>query len=209
MRPLVPLTSILALTLGCSTTNSPVTAPPDEDHLEASQVCVVRHAEAFKNLVPPPEDLTPEQLDSLTERGIQQARAIAQKLPSGVKLVWSSPAGRAQQTAQQIVEPSAITVRVELRQIDGSMSWDERTAAWARGEDPRPFDGESLADAQLRVQTLLTELAPELAPGQHAVLVTHGDIASLILGELLKTPLLERPTTETLATGQARCLPLR
>jgi hypothetical protein len=58
--------------------------------------------------------------------------------------------------------------------------------------DPRPAD--------------LT--AAQLDPGDHAIVVTHADIAALLVGELRGTPLRERPTTDALGLGEAVCLPL-
>jgi broad specificity phosphatase PhoE len=123
--------------------------------------------------------------------------------------VSSSPAGRARQTAALIAGgESAVEVVAELRTLDGDIAWSERTRAWHAGDDPRPAGGESLADGHARVVALLDGLRAKLRPGERAVWVTHGDIASLALGELRGTPLLERPTRDTLDTGAHACLPL-
>ena len=170
----------------------------------ASQVCVARHAEAFKNLEPPPPDMTPAELDALTPRGARQAAALRERLPGPRVRVWASPAGRTRQTAEAL--SGAVTVTEALRPNDGDLSWAERREALARGEDPRPPGGESLADGAARATALLERL--ELSGGEHAVLVTHGDVAPLILGHLAGTPLLERPRRHGLETGQMRCAPL-
>lgn len=176
--------------------------------IEPSQLCIVRHAEAFKNLASPPAGLTPAQLDSLTPNGRAQARALSSRLPRNVVVLASSPANRARQTASELGVEVALEIEPALRPLDGATPWDERVATWARGEDPRPEDGESLEDGAMRARAWLTALRARVGAGEHAVIVTHGDLASLLLGELRDTPLLERPTRDELATGAMACLPL-
>ncbi|MCU0674991.1 MAG: histidine phosphatase family protein [Myxococcota bacterium] len=173
-----------------------------------SQLCVVRHAEAFKNLTPPPEGLTPSQLDALTPNGESQARAAGTHLPRRVGVLASSPANRAQQTARGLGLDVEVAIDPALRALDGDLPWDARVAAWSRGDDPRPDGGESLADGAARVRALLTSLRARVRDGEHAVLVTHGDIAALVIGELRGTALLERPSRHELGTAQVACLPL-
>ncbi len=170
------------------------------------QLCVVRHAEAFKNLQPPPAGMTAELADSLTPRGREQARAAGSSLPAGITAVFTSPAGRARETAQGLAVEPAAEVAAALRPLDGTVSWDDRLAHWAGGADPRPAGGESLADGWARARALRDEVAR--APGGHVVFVTHGDVAALLLGDADGVPLLERPATINLANGEARCVPL-
>tara|TARA_B100001750_G_scaffold226887_1_gene220044 strand:+ start:372 stop:1046 length:675 start_codon:yes stop_codon:yes gene_type:complete len=178
-----------------------VTAPDPEP----SQVCVVRHAEAFRNLAEPPADLDAEGLDALTERGEEQARALAGRLPENVTVVWASPTGRTRETAALLEAGPEVVDRPELRSLGGAMEWDERRAAVARGEDPRPESGESLADGGERARAVLAGLQQALDPGENGVLVTHGDMAALLIGELRGTPLLARPERHALATGAMAC----
>lgn len=201
------LLAVVGLAVACAESSSAPVASPVAETLEPSRLCVVRHAQAFKNLDPRPEDLTPEQRDSLTPEGEAQARALAARIPAEVALVLTSPASRTQQTAARL---ASVTPRVEpaLRPLDGALSWDARVAAWTRGEDPRPEGGESLADGAARTGALLARLRAELTPGQVAIVVTHGDVAALLLGELRETPLLERPTREALGEAEMRCEPL-
>lgn len=195
MKPLLLLLTLAAV--ACSRAPEP-----------PATLCVVRHAEAFKNLDPPPPDLDPARLDTLTPRGEAQARALRDALGAGTLRVSTSPAGRARQTAALIAGDGAVETAVALRPLDGDVAWTERTRAWSAGEDPRPAGGESLADGRDRIAALLDALRAKLAPGERAVWVTHGDIASLVLGELRGTPLFERPTRDTLDTGGHACLPL-
>jgi broad specificity phosphatase PhoE len=191
-----------ALLAGCTEGPDGATETP------TSRLCVVRHAQAYKNLDPRPAGMSPEQLDSLTPDGEAQARALAGALPDGVARLWSSPARRTRQTAERLGLPVPVRVEPALRPLEGDLPWDQRMAAWSRGEDPRPEGGESLADGAARADALLRRLRAELEPGEHAAVVTHGDLASILLGELRGTPLLERPRRDTLGTGQMRCLPL-
>lgn len=167
----------------------------------------MRHAEAFKNLDPPPEGLTEAELDRLTPAGEVAARAAGATLPGGVVAVWASPRGRTRQTAA-LLGAGDVLVDEALRPLDGDMAWSEREAAWSRGEDPRPPGGESLADAQVRAADVIARLRAQLGPGQAAALVTHGDFGPVLLGELRGTLLLERPEADGLNTAEVRCLPL-
>lgn len=176
----------------------------------ARQLCVVRHAEAYKNLSPPPEGLSAAELDRLTAQGEAQARALSERLPRPVALVWSSPAGRAQETAALLASLVEMPVEVKeaLRSLDGDLSWSARLAAWDRGADLDPEGGESLAEGDARGRALLTALRAALPAGSHAVVVTHGDMAPTLIGALTGAPLLSRPRGEAIGTGEMRCLPL-
>ncbi len=191
------MSAALSLALGCAQTT-----PPSE-----SQLCVVRHAQALKNLEPPPEGATEQQLDHLTAEGRSQAQAVGASLPAGPKRVWTSPAERAIQTAR-LLDAAEIGIETRVRPLEGDEPWERRMESWARGEDPRPSGGESLADGASRTLAALEEVRKDVPPGTHAIVVTHGDIASILLGELRGTPLLERPRRDALATGTFTCLPL-
>jgi broad specificity phosphatase PhoE len=197
----IPATVLTLLSFACDSSHR-------AEALESSQLCVVRHAEAFKNLTPPPSGLTPAQLDALTPNGESQAHTAGTRVPPGVRLLASSPANRAQQTARGLGLDVEVAIDPALRALDGDLSWDARVAAWSRGEDPRPERGESLADGAARVRTLLTTLRTRVRDGEHAVVVTHGDVAALVIGELQGTALLERPTRHALGTAEVVCLPL-
>ena len=196
------------LFLGLVCLSACTTRPQIRSDAGVSILCVVRHAEAFKNLDPPPTDMTADQLDTLTGDGIKQARKLRKSVPRGVTRVWTSPANRTRETATQLALGPPVVIEPALRQLDGAISWDERAQAWSRGEDVRPDGGESLGDGAERVRSMLAQLHRELPPGEHAVIVTHGDIVSLTLGELRGTPLLERPVRDRLNNGEMACLPL-
>jgi broad specificity phosphatase PhoE len=174
----------------------------------SSLLCVVRHAQAHKNLDPPPA-MTAAQLDSLTAVGVAQVEHLRLALPAGVAIVLASPTGRTVQTAELLGLPMSVEVAPELSSLRGGLPLAARQQAWASGEDPRPAGGETLADGAARATAVIDRLRRELAPGSHAVAVTHGDIAPVLIGELAGTPLLERPALHPLATGAMTCLPLR
>lgn len=187
------------LVLSCSASQH---STPDQ----GSTLCVVRHAQAFKNLDPPPE-VSPEKLDSLTSQGEATARALRDSLPRNVAMLWSSPTNRTRQTADLLGLDVPTVVNNDLRSLDGDMEWNDRVEAWSRGDDPRPPNGESLADGAERVRKLLARLGEELALGESAVVVTHKDISALFVGELQGTPLLERLERNAVETGEMVCLP--
>ena len=73
----------------------------------ALRVYVVRHGQAWKNVprAQRPPGLDEAQLDSLTEQGRAQARAVGARLRgAGVTRVIASPAQRTRQTAQAIAD---------------------------------------------------------------------------------------------------------
>ncbi|HJK94662.1 MAG TPA: histidine phosphatase family protein, partial [Polyangiaceae bacterium LLY-WYZ-15_(1-7)] len=168
----------------------------------------VRHAEAWKNVEPRPEDASPDELDRLTPAGETQARALRSQLPEAVTIVWTSPTRRTRQTAELLAPGRVVAREPALRNLDGGLSWATRREAAARGEDLQPEDGETLAAGASRARALLDRIRRTLGPGESAVLVTHGDFAPLLLGELRHTPLLERPARDALGHGEMACEPL-
>jgi broad specificity phosphatase PhoE len=173
-----------------------------------SQLCVVRHAEAFKNLEPPPEGLASADLDSLTPTGETQARALRRRIPRGVTILRASPTNRTAETARLLGLDVPAEVDEDLEPLAGDLSWGERALAAERGEDLGPVGGESLVDGQARARRLLERVRARLAPGDHAVVVTHGDLAAILIGELHKTPLLERPARHAIGTGEIASVPI-
>lgn len=162
---------------------------------------LVRHGQAFSNLDPEPA-LPPEKLDSLTSLGQAQARAAAAALrPHGVRLVVSSPAGRAQETAElirSVLGAPAVRVDRRLRPLDlglGSdgkpLSWDQRIAEWEAGRDPAPSGGESLEQVGARVRDVMNDLA-KAGAGDQVVLVAHGEVIGSFLGLVASVPPAKR-----------------
>jgi broad specificity phosphatase PhoE len=141
---------------------------------------LVRHGESTANA----EGRLLGRLDApLTDRGLAQARAVAEVL-SGVTRVISSPLARARDTAGALatglpVEVDERWIEVDYGAYDGSLLGDVPAEVWQRWRsDPdfRPPGGESLAEAGARVRQACEEL---LAPGGAArgdgnvVVVSH------------------------------------
>ncbi len=193
MRTLACSLLSLSLFVGC-----PGEAPTaDGSDPAARAVFVVRHAESWKN-VDAPADMPPEQRDTLTPRGQEQARALGVWLSEqGVEAILTSPAGRTRETAAIIAEVSGVPAREapalaplkEGRTPAGAPTpWSWREEQWRAGEDPTPEGGESLADGARRALEAIARTPTEGA----LVLVTHGDVAAGLLGHAAHTPLPER-----------------
>lgn len=170
------------------------------------EFCVIRHAEANKNVKAKP-DAAP---DELTQAGQAQAQALAEALTpqrERTTRILTSPALRAQYTGEPIAKALGVEARTsgELAQLRGEITWEARVEAWKRGEDVRPDEGEALRDGQWRARTLLLRLLQEEPGGKRVVLITHQDLSAVILGELEGTALLERPLKHALETGQMAC----
>jgi probable phosphoglycerate mutase len=156
----------------------------------ALRVYLVRHAQAWKNVpaLRRPPGMSEEQLDSLTEKGQEQARAIGRRLRgAGITRVVSSPAQRARQTAEAIagelgIGPVEVSEAFQPLQHGTSRQAADfrwRTGHWKAGRDPRPEGGESLADGLARAAADLDARAAA-APGTAIVVVTHGEITAAL-----------------------------
>lgn len=157
------------------------------------RVYVVRHAQAWKNVprMLRPPGIGEAQLDSLTEKGHEQARAVGARLAgAGVTRVVSSPAQRARQTAEAIagvlgVDPIEVSESFQPLRHGASREAADyrwRTGNWKAGRDPRPEDGESLDDGLARAAGFLDAIA-SAAPGTTLVVVSHGEIAAALLSK--------------------------
>jgi probable phosphoglycerate mutase len=167
------------------------------------RVYLVRHGQALSNLEPPPPpSAAPHGLDHLTPLGEAQARKVGEILAGqGVKLVLTSPAGRARESAEKIAAAvGAAPVRVEtrLRPLDlgtdasgKPLSWDDRGKEFGAGRDPVPPGGESMAEVGERVMTVVKGSRAE-APGASVALVAHGEVIAAFVGEIQGTPPAKR-----------------
>ena len=135
------------------------------------ELYVVRHAEAWSN-VPEQEreGRNGEAADALTPRGVKQAEAVGDRLAdSGVTVVFHSPLGRTQQTAEIIA-----------RRIGADCT--ELEALRPIGAD------ESVSSA---AQRALTALAARTELGNWAA-VSHSGVTAALIGEALDRPANER-----------------
>ncbi len=154
-------------------------------------VILVRHAAAWKNVpsAQRPRPMSAAELDSLTPQGLARADAVGKELAGKhVVAVYSSPARRAQQTAEAIAKGVGVGAPITseaFRSLDtGSdaraASGTMRMKSWKSGDDPRPPGGESLGDGLARASEALAQLAKR-HPGETIVVVTHGEIASALI----------------------------
>lgn len=202
---------LMAVSLSCWSACASATGPKATSYNELVtdqqlEFCVIRHAEANKNVKAKP-DAKP---DELTPAGEAQAQALAEALASQrerTTRILTSPALRAQYTGEPIAKALGVEARTsgELSPLRGEMTWEARVEAWKRGEDVRPDEGEALRDGQWRARTLLLRILQEEPGGKRVVLITHQDLSAVFLGELEGTALLERPFKHALETGQMAC----
>lgn len=140
---------------------------------------------------------------ALSERGVEQARRLAEKL-SSVRLdaVYSSDLRRACRTAEIIAEHNQATAHPSAawREIDMG-AWEGRALSALNDEapeqvallfdDPASFeypDGESFADFTMRIKMALDQLALTHSHGEVA-LVAHGGVCRAIIGGVLGMPM--------------------
>jgi broad specificity phosphatase PhoE len=154
------------------------------------RVFLVRHGQALSNLDPTP-DLPPEKLDALTALGTTQAKTTANALRrTGIAAVFSSPAGRARETAailgaelgtaDVLVEPRLHPLELGRREDGQPLDWDERIADWEAGRDPAPPGGESLSGVGQRVAQWCRSLAASQA-GRSVAAVAHSEVIGSFL----------------------------
>jgi broad specificity phosphatase PhoE len=164
------------------------------------RVYLIRHGQAFSNLQPPPSP-APRGLDHLTPLGERQASRVGEILAGkGVKLVVTSPAGRARESAEKIAAGLTAPVRVDarLRPLDlgndsagKQLDWNAREAEWKAGRDPRPPRGESMAQMGERVMAVVKDLRSEV-PGSSVALVAHGEVITSFVGQVQGKPAPQR-----------------
>jgi len=167
------------------------------------RVYLVRHGQALSNLEPPPPpSATPQGLDHLTPLGEAQSRKVGAVLAAqGVKLVLTSPAGRARESAEKIAAAlGAAPVRIETRirplergtdAAGKPLSWEDRGKEWTAGRDPVPPGGESMAQVGDRVMAVVKGLRTE-APASSVALVAHGEVIAAFVGAVAATPPAQR-----------------
>ena len=144
----------------------------------------------------------------MTPHGEAQARAAGAKLPDGVVNLWTSPKRRAQQTAAGYGLSVTPKIDIDLRPIDGEITWNDWGRAWALGEEPSPAEVENLVDGVARAKAVLGKARALTDAGQTTVLVTHSDMSALLLGALRELPLMDRFYIYKLETAEIVCVPL-
>lgn len=153
----------------------------------------------------------------LTAEGLAQARAAAAVLAGyGFARVLASDLRRAAVTAQVVADACGLPVSYDarLREIDVG-AWQGLDAAGveaafpgaqarlAAGEDlARGGSGERVADVIRRARPAVDELIAALAPGETALVVTHGVCARAVAADLAE---IDRKTAWLCLAGLGNC----
>ena len=162
-------------------------------------VYFVRHGESASNAAPGGMALPMERGDRLTERGFEQARAVAERLgAAGATRILASPLRRARETAEVIAERLDLEITEveelrELRESDGfgelSLE-DQRMRRWSEwmaehGDDPDHSyrGGESFNEITNRVRVLQQRLVADAV--ESTIAVSHGIFMRFFLMEVL------------------------
>ncbi len=137
---------------------------------------VVRHGRTEANAA---GELLGRRDPSLDSEGRAQARAIADALPTGARVI-SSPLARCRETAAGLgseveIEIDERLVELDYGELEGTPLRDVASSTWREWRASsgwRPEGGESHDDLAARVWPLLDELAP-VAASSDLVLVSH------------------------------------
>ena len=161
------------------------------------RLIVWRHGETDHNA----SGIWQGQLDTpLSDKGREQAQRAADALAAySPTMIVSSDLERAADTARTLASRVGVQVRFDerLREIhagqwqgmtagDVAEHYPEEQAALAAGEDiQRGIDGESLGQVAERARAAVDELLADLAPGQCAVIATHGVSGRSVVASLV------------------------
>lgn len=120
----------------------------------------------------------------LSERGVRQARAAAERLAGAdLAAIWASPLERAQETAAEVAKPHGLEIVTDDRLIEsgntfegvGKTVWHlfSNPAHWWRFRNPlKPSWGESFAEIRARMVSAITD-AVSGADGREIAIVSH------------------------------------
>ncbi|AFM00789.1 MULTISPECIES: histidine phosphatase family protein [Desulfitobacterium] len=164
------------------------------------KIILTRHGETLWNI----EGRVQGALDSpLTEKGVQQARKVGQRLQKeGITRIYSSDLPRAQATADEIRKAlgvEEILLDPALRELsfgewEGKNWWDlrqrypEMFTLWDTGPHQVQIPGaESMWEVSERAWQFVQEL-PRLHDGETLCVVTHGMTLQLIVKKALGIP---------------------
>jgi broad specificity phosphatase PhoE len=151
-------------------------------------VYFVRHGESASNAAPGAMALPGNRGDRLTDRGFEQARAVAERLGDAqATRILASPLRRARETAEVIAERLDLPIveLEELRELRESEDFgelsleDQRLRRWSvwmaeHGDDPDHSyrGGESFNEIMDRVRQVQERLVAD--PTESTIAVSHG-----------------------------------
>ena len=181
-----------------TTTTSTASATGTASATKAGRRLIVwRHGETDHNA----GGIWQGQLDTaLSATGREQAQAAAAALAAyGPAVIVSSDLERAADTARALASLVGLPVRYDerLREIhagqwqgmtagDVAEQFPEEQAALMAGEDiQRGIDGESLGQVAERTRSAVDEVLASLAPGECAVIATHGVSGRAVVASLV------------------------
>ncbi len=156
------------------------------------ELIFVRHGETVYNKN---KQLMGQRIDaSLDSDGINQVKAILQKIPTNFTIIYSSPLKRAAETAQLISDhfEKNVQYRHELLERDfGSLSgktWQQINSETGKPAseldtnlqyDYSEYGGESVADVKKRLKEFISEMKQK-HPNDRVVVVAHRGIINLM-----------------------------
>jgi probable phosphoglycerate mutase len=128
----------------------------------------------------------------LNEKGLAQAEALAEQLKEApIKAIYSSPLERTQETAKPLARVLGLPVvaRPGLNEVDFG-TWQDKTLKQLRRRKLWPLiqhspsrarfpEGESFAEAQLRIASELEALNHQHRPKDLIVVFSHSDMIKL------------------------------
>lgn len=145
---------------------------------------ITRHGETMRNAE---QRVLGRTDDPLSEKGLAQAAALAEKLKdTEFDLIFSSPLTRAKQTAQAVADSKGMEVLVDERLIEtnfgefeGVPRYCEEYQAAKRDHFKRYPGGESYFDMAYRIYDFLFMLKREYAD-KRVLVVSHGGVCRII-----------------------------
>ncbi|MBB1079408.1 histidine phosphatase family protein [Limosilactobacillus sp. STM2_1] len=164
---------------------------------------LIRHGETYANRLNYIQGTLNDQLATLTELGIMEAKNYQKLLKDAqIDLVYTSPLKRALVTSKIICKNSNIQVRIDsrLREISygkwNGTAINELKSQYATYFDSETNDvyphsieinqGENFDHARKRVWAFVTEISKKY-PNQTILIVTHGWVIKNIIALCLKT----------------------
>lgn len=165
-----------------------------------TECIVVRHGETVWNLE---ERLQGHQDSPLTQNGVRQAEAVAQRLcAEQFEALYSSDLPRARRTAEIIANRTGHPIRIDARLRERNFGifegltksemaerYPEEYRQYLSGDVDRPVpDGESRRVKYVRVTACFEDLAAAHI-GRRIVVVTHGGVLADLFRRSLELPL--------------------